>query len=129
MKKRIMIVDDNIHMISLVKKGIERSTDEYEVIGVDSGKKCLEFLENNQIPDLILLDIMMPEMSGWNTLEKLKENPLWEKIPIIFLTAVIDEYSLKLGRMKGQDYIQKPFNIDDLVRRIDKILNQKMKKS
>ena len=71
MKKRIMIVDDNLDVIAMVKKGLERITDEYEIIGIDSGKKCLESL-NDQIPDLILLDIMMPEMDGWETLDKLK---------------------------------------------------------
>ena len=129
MVKTILVVDDDPGVIHTVKYGLKEFREEFDIECVDSGKKCLEFLENNQIPDLILLDIMMPEMTGWNTLEKLKEKPVWCEIPIIFLTAVIDEYSLKLGRIKGQDYIQKPFSINDLVRRIDKILNQRMEKN
>ena len=65
MTKKVMVVDDDLGVIYTVKHGMESPDGDYEIITVDSGKKCFELLEKNQIPDLILLDIMMPGMSGW----------------------------------------------------------------
>jgi DNA-binding response OmpR family regulator len=89
---------------------------------VESGEKCLELLKNNQIPDLILLDIMMPEMNGWEVARKLRENSEWRKIPIIFLTATEDETSKITGTIIGKYYIEKPFEITNLKEKIDKAL-------
>ena len=77
-----------------------------------------------EIPDLILLDIMMPEMSGWETYDKLKYNPLWGKIPIVFLTARTDKIARDAGDFLGEDYIEKPFEINDVIYRINKILGR-----
>lgn len=123
MKKRIMIVDDSLDILSVVKRGMEYLSDEYEVIGVDSGKKCLKLLKNIETPDLILLDIMMPEMDGWNLFAKIKENPEWSEIPIVFLTAKTDPYSKGFSKLTANDYIEKPFEMDDLKKRINKILS------
>ena len=120
MVKKIMIVDDNPDIILSIKDGLEEST-EYKVLGADSGEKCLEIMET-EIPDLILLDIMMPEMSGWETYDKLKDNPLWGKIPIVFLTARTDKIARDAGDFLGEDYIEKPFEIKDLIGRINKVL-------
>jgi len=122
MKKKIMIVDDEPDQILTVKVALEDMDDEYEVIGADSGMQCLELLKNNQIPDLILLDIMMPEMTGWNTYDRIKENEAWRKIPIVFLTARTDRIAKDAGDFLAEDYIEKPFNIEDLKERIDKVL-------
>ena len=122
MKKKIMMVDDEPDQILAVKLILEDLSDEYEVIGADSGMQCLELLENNQIPDLIFLDIMMPGMNGWQVFAKLKENPEWREIPIVFLTAKTDEYSMGFGKLSADDYIKKPFEITDLKRRVDKVL-------
>jgi len=122
MKKKIMIVDDEPYQILTIKKTLEDLSDKYEVIGANSGIQCLQLLKNNQIPDIILLDIMMPEMSGWETLNQLKENQLWKNIPIIFLTARTDKISENAGSFLAEDYIEKPYNIEDLKKRIDKVL-------
>jgi len=71
---------------------------------------------------LILLDIMMPEMNGWEVQKKIKDNIKWRTIPIIFLTATTDNTSRKIGSIISEDYIGKPFEIPDLKKRIDKIL-------
>ena len=115
MVKKVLVVDDNPDVIFSVKSGFETLDKNYMVKGVDSGKKCLEFLQN-EIPDIILMDIMMPEMSGWKTFDKIKENVAWQDIPIIFLTA------RTAGGFLGEDYIEKPFEIKDLVARINKVL-------
>ena len=65
MKKKIMVVDDDLDQIHTIKLILGDFIDMYEVIGADSGMQCLQLLKNNHIPDLILLDIMMPKMSGW----------------------------------------------------------------
>ena len=125
MKKiMIMVVDDEPDHTRTVKQVLESLGDKYKVICVDSGEKCLELLEKDQIPDLMLLDIRMPEMSGWLVLDKLKENASWEKIPIIFLTARTDDFAETAGGFLGDDFIVKPYDIDDLKKRIDKVLKK-----
>ena len=123
MVKKIMIVDDNPDIILSIKNGLEVVAGDYEIIGVESGEKCLELLET-ETPDLILLDIMMPEMSGWETFDKLKENASWGKIPVVFLTARTDKVAKNAGGFLGDDYIEKPFEIAELKRRIDEITNR-----
>ncbi len=122
MAKKIMVVDDNPDVIFSVKSGLENVTDDFRIIGVESGKKCLEFLETEK-PDLILLDIMMPGMSGWKTFDKIKENESWKKIPVVFLTARTDRVAKNAGGFLGEDYVEKPFNIKDLKLRIDQVLD------
>jgi len=122
MAKKIMIVDDNPDVIFSVKSGLENVTENFRIIGVESGEKCLEFLETEK-PDLILLDIMMPGMSGWKTFDKIKENESWKKIPVVFLTARTDRVAKNAGGFLGEDYVEKPFNIKDLKLRIDQVLD------
>jgi len=124
MKKKIMVVDDNRDIIDMVRDGLEHFSKGYEIIGAGSGKECFELLKKNQIPDLILLDIMMPEMSGWDVFARLKENPGWRSIPVVFITVKSDPYSKGFGKTTADDYIEKPFAIMDLKERIDKILNR-----
>ena len=122
MVKKIMIVDDNPDILLSIKNGLEDSA-EYKVIGAESGEKCLEILKA-EVPDLILLDIMMPEMSGWETYDEIKENETWGKIPIVFLTARTDKIARDAGDFLGEDYIEKPFEIANVMERIDKILGR-----
>lgn len=122
MVKKIMVVDDNPDIIYSVKNGLETVTDEFNIIGVESGEKCLEFLETEH-PDLILLDIMMPGMSGWKTFDKIKQNEAWKQIPVVFLTARTDRVAKNAGSFLAEDYVEKPFDIKDLKNRIDHVLN------
>ena len=124
MVKNILIVDDDSSVRYTVKNGIELY-DNYKVITVESGIKCLDILRENKIPDLILLDVMMPEMSGWKTFDKIKENEMWRDIPIIFLTARTDRVAKHAGGFLAEDYIEKPAKIPELKERIDKVLNKK----
>ena len=124
MVKTILIVDDDPSVIHTVKYGLEGLGANYKVISVDCGEKCLEMLRHTLIPDLILLDIMMPGMSGWETHRKIKENNSWRNIPIVFLTALTDQASREAGFFYGEGYIEKPFKIPELKQRIDAILEQ-----
>ena len=122
--KKIMIVDDDPDMIFSVKCGLELFADEYIVIGAGSGHECFELLKKGQIPNLILLDVMMPKMNGWDVFTKLKETPEWREIPVVFLTAKTDPYSKGFGKMAATEYIAKPCDIKNLEKRIDKILKK-----
>ena len=125
-----MLVDDEQDQIFSIKTGfIELYPNLYEIIPAENGKKCFELLEKNIIPDLILLDIMMPEMSGWDVFDKLRANQKWKGIPVIFLTARSDGLATSAGAMIADDYIEKPIEISELKIRIEKVLNKpKMKK-
>ncbi len=123
MAKKILVVDDNPDIIIAVKNGLESISNDYEVLGAESGMKCLEMLKTDN-PDLVLLDIMMPEMSGWETFDKIKGNQNWGNIPVIFLTARTDNIAKKAGGFLGDDYIEKPFKIDELINRIEQILKK-----
>mgnify|MGYP001571147951 CR=1 FL=1 len=127
-KKSIFIVDDNKDLIYSVKEGLLSISDDYEITGIESGRKCLDVLKS-KIPDIILLDIMMPGMDGWDVCAKIKSNKKYEKIPIVFLTAKTDAISKSMGRLASEDYIEKPFDVKDLKKRIDEILKtQKQRK-
>ena len=123
MSKKIMVVDDEPDILTTVGQMLEMSG--YEVIRAANGNECIQKLnESPTNPDLIVLDIMMLEVSGWDVAAKLKENPKWNSIPIVFLTAKGDTMSIGMGGMASEDYIVKPFDIKDLIARIQKILNK-----
>lgn len=124
MVKTVVVVDDDPGIGYTLKNGLENLDSNFSVITVERGQKCLELLENNQIPDIILLDVMMPEMSGWEILNRIKQNPSWEKIPIIFLTARTDDIAKNAGNFLAEDYIEKPCEIPELKRRIDKLISR-----
>lgn len=121
-KKKIMIVDDDPDMIYAVKHGLEYLTSNYEFLEVSSGSDCIKLLEKGEKPDLILLDIMMPVMDGWKVATILKANPLWKKIPLFFLTATTDDMCKGMGSLASEGYICKPFDILELKKRIEKII-------
>ena len=124
--KKIMLVDDEKDQIFTIKTALEdKYGKEYEVISAYSGAECFKLLKNNEIPHLILLDIMMPEMSGWEVFNKLKANKSWKDIPVVFLTARTDEIAENAGGFLGDDYIEKPVKAEELKIRIDKILINK----
>lgn len=123
-KKVIMVVDDNQDLLYSIKKGFQTLSKNYVIITADSGKKCLQLLKEKN-PDMILLDIMMPRMDGWDLCAKIKDNKKTQNIPIAFLTAKTDPISQSMGRLASMDYITKPFDIKDLKKRIDSILKSK----
>lgn len=125
-KINIMVVDDNSDITRLIKQGLEYLyPSEYHVICVNGGKKCFEELEKNPtLPDVILLDISMPNMKGWDTLDYLKRNSKWKNIPIIFISGESDELAKNFGKIFGDDFIEKPFKIKNLEARIERTLKR-----
>ena len=120
MDKKILIVDDNDDIKFSIQFGLENLDPSIHVISVENGKKCLEYLHENKDTDLILLDIMMPGMNGWQVFKKIRDNEKWNDIPIMFLTAKTDNFSKAFGKIIADSYIEKPFEISDLK---DKILD------
>lgn len=119
----IMVVDDEPDILLTVGQMLEMSG--YQVIKAKDGVECINKLnELRTIPDLVLLDIMMPDLSGWDVAAKIKENPAWKEIQIVFLTAKGDTMSIGMGNLAAEDYIVKPFDIKDLKERIEKIIKK-----
>jgi CheY-like chemotaxis protein len=125
--KRIMLVDDEEDQIFGIQTAFEETYgEEYTIIPAGSGEECFELLKDDeQKPDLILLDIMMPGMSGWEVYDKLRDNPKWSNIPIVFLTARTDRIAENAGDFLGDDYVEKPVEINELHDRIEKVLHEK----
>ena len=123
MNKKIMVVDDEPDILTTIGQILEING--FSVISASDGKECLLKLSELTItPDLIVLDIMMPDISGWEVAAKIKENPQWKGIPIVFLTAKGDTMSIGMGEMISEDYIIKPFDINNLINRIQKIIEK-----
>ncbi len=123
MVKTILVVDDYSDIVISVKQVLEDPTGEFRVIGADSGEKCLQILEQEPLrPDLILLDIMMPGMSGWDVAARLKQDDRWRDVPIVFLSAKGDEMSIGIGHLASEEYIVKPFDIMKLRECVKRIL-------
>jgi putative two-component system response regulator len=125
-RKMIMIVDDNIANLRIAKNAL---SDIYDVFTVPSAAKMFDLLERNK-PELILLDIDMPEMNGYEAIRILKQNPVTEGILVIFLTGKSDSDSELEGLSLGAvDYISKPFMPPLLQKRIELHLTVKEQKS
>jgi len=113
---RILIVDDTIENIQVL--GTVLRQQEYKINVAQNGMQALQVLEKVR-PDLILLDIMMPELDGFETCKRLKENPGTADIPVIFLTAKTETEDIVHGFELGAvDYVTKPFNATELLARV-----------
>lgn len=111
----ILIVDDTETNVDIL---VELLSDSYEIVVALDGKSALEILEEQEV-DLILLDIMMPKMDGYEVCRRVKENGKTDDIPIIFITAKTDEESIeKAYEVGGMDYVTKPFKPKELFARI-----------
>ena len=115
MKKTILIVDDidvNLKLLELILK------DKYNVLSATNGSDAIELVKNNHI-DLILLDIIMPNMTGYEVCEVLQQDIQTKHIPVIFITSQIDEDSIIKGyEVGGVDYVTKPYKAMELLAKI-----------
>lgn len=117
---KIIAVEDNVMMRSLLENVLSRK---YEVNVMEDGQQALEWLYAGNIPDLIIADLNMPEVSGFEFLEKVKESGFFEQIPVIVLSGEEGSATrVKVFENKGNDYILKPFNPKELIYRIDNLL-------
>jgi len=116
--KKVLIVDDEPDTLELVKLVLESGG--FETVLATTGKEALKKLEALR-PDLVLLDIMMPDMDGWEVFRKIKEKNT--KMPIAILTAKAQNFDRLLGLhvLKADDYITKPFGKNELISRVRKL--------
>ncbi len=122
---KVLLVDDNSKYLkdALPFYG-------YEVTCACDGVQALKTLAKNSDFDIILLDVMMPNMNGWETLRNIRQNSLTEHLPVIMLTAVNDEQKMVLGLKNGaDDYIVKPFMLPNLLARMEAVLRRSKPKS
>jgi two-component system alkaline phosphatase synthesis response regulator PhoP len=113
MPKKILAVDDERHIVRLIQVNLERAG--YEVVSAFDGKEGLEKVDSEQ-PDLIVLDVMMPYMDGFEVVQCLKKNPETRDIPIILLSAKRQDADVFRGWQSGCDcYLTKPFNPMELI--------------
>ena len=121
---KVVYIEDKPEMIDLIKLILGKKG--YDVTGVMGGREGLDAIERLR-PDLVLLDLMMPDMDGWEVFRMMKANPTMEAIPVIILTARAQSIDKVLGLhiAKVDDYITKPFGPAELVSSIEKVLAKK----
>jgi len=116
----LLVVDDNEMNRDVLGRRLEKAG--YEVITVEDGIKALQVLENHKF-DLILLDIMMPEMDGFQTLEQIRGREATREVPVVMLTSVNELDDVKRCISLGaNDYVLKPYDIDELRKRIENLI-------
>ncbi len=117
---KILLVDDNPKFLEDVLPFYG-----YEVKCAHDGVECLEILNSDELFDLVLLDIMMPKMDGWETLKNIRQTPICKDIPVIMLTAVNEDQKMVTGlKIGADDYIVKPFVLPNLLARIEAVLRR-----
>jgi CheY-like chemotaxis protein len=108
-QRTVLVVDDELPVREILGRFLRQAG--YEVNGASDGKEALDILQRGKLPDLIVLDLMMPVMSGFEVLNALRANPTWAKIPVIVLTATM---GFSAGRLLVDATLQKPFEMVDV---------------
>ena len=122
--KKILIVDDEVHIRTLLEQTLEELEDEYdvEILSASNGEEGLEIIQEER-PDLVFLDVMMPKMNGYDVCRAVKSNPELKDVKIILLTAKGQEVDKKQGLEAGAlKYITKPFDPDEILEEAKTIL-------
>jgi DNA-binding response OmpR family regulator len=119
--RRVVYIEDEQEMIDLVKLILTRKG--YQVIGAGGGREGLNLVRKN-LPDLVLLDLMMPDMDGWDVYQQMKADDLTRGIPVIVVTAKAQNIDKVLGLhiAKVDDYISKPFSPQELLDSVERVL-------
>jgi CheY-like chemotaxis protein len=127
-RSSILVVDDDPDIIEAITTVLE-SVDEYEVRTARDGLECMEALKA-KVPDLLILDLLMPRMDGFAVVRKMRDKPRYRKLRIMILTSVREDasyrrYELETGlRMDVQDYIEKPVPPAELLRRVSNLVKR-----
>ena len=122
--KKILCIEDEPEMIDLIRLILGRRG--FEVAGAGGGKEGLEKVRQ-ELPDLVLLDLMMPDMDGWEVYQQMKADEKTKDIPVIVVTAKAQSIDKVLGLhiAKVDDYIAKPFSPQELLNSVDKVFGEK----
>lgn len=120
MAKKILIVDDEKDLVEILTFRLEAAG--YDVVSAQNGQEGLEKAKSEK-PDLVLLDVMMPKMDGYQVCRALKLDGKYKKVPIIILTAKVEEGDKRTGETVGADgYITKPFDSGELLAKIKELI-------
>jgi two-component system KDP operon response regulator KdpE len=118
-QRKILIVDDESGLRELVRINLEHEG--YGVVQAENGVQGLEAVQGEH-PDLVIMDVMMPEMDGWEACRKLRE---FSQVPVLMLTARVQSQDIVTGLDSGaDDYLLKPFNMDELMARVRALLRR-----
>ena len=119
--KRVVCIEDEPEMIDLVRLILGRRG--FDVVGANGGLEGLEVVQREK-PDLVLLDLMMPDMDGWEVYQRIKSDEALSDIPVVVVTAKAQSIDKVLGLhiAKVDDYITKPFGPQELLESVEKIL-------
>lgn len=121
-KRKILVVDDDPTMVKLINVNLKLNN--YAVLEATSGEQALEIVKNEQL-DLVVLDIMMPGVDGWEVLKRIRSNPESQEMPVILVTAKTQDSDVIRGWELGADeYVIKPFNPLLLVEVIKLVLDR-----
>ena len=123
MKIKVLIVDDMSDIRYSVKVGLEGNDKRFEVHEACSGEDALRQLPQVH-PDVILMDVMMPGIDGIDTTLMIKNNPSFKDIPVIILTAKTDKLTKGMSGVCAQAYLEKPFDIETLVKAIGDVVGE-----
>lgn len=124
-KRLVLVVEDDYHLLTGIQDILELN--EYDVVTAQDGQAALNLLRENVYnpPDVIVSDIMMPRMTGFELLEAVRQEDLWVNVPFIFLTAKSERQDEHRGRKLGADvYLMKPFEADDLLVAVEACLTR-----
>ncbi len=120
MKKKVLVIDDEVHIVKIIQYKLK--LDGYEVLCALSGEEGLK-IAYKDTPDIILLDIMMPTMNGYEVLDQLKKNENTKNIPVIMVTAKNQEADMLKAELLGiVEYITKPFSPQAVLETVKKFI-------
>jgi DNA-binding response OmpR family regulator len=122
-RAKVLVIDDEPNIVQTLQDRLEMN--DYQVITATDGKAGLE-KATSEVPDIILLDVIMPIMDGLEMLERLRKNNATRKIPVIMLTARSQSQDITRANSYGiEDYVVKPFDLSELLEKIEAILESK----
>lgn len=122
-REEVLIIDDQPIMLKLLEQILK---DRYEVVALENGKEALEWMYSGNIPDLVVADLNMPEIDGFEYIQRIRESGFFYDVPLIVLSG--EESSterIKCLKLGANDYLIKPFNPEELRLRIDNLIRLK----
>jgi DNA-binding response OmpR family regulator len=123
MAQRILIVDDDPNILKLLRLNLEMEG--FDVVEAADGKEALDAVAEHS-PDLLLCDVMMPNLNGLEVVARLRKDPANAELPIVMLSAKAQEMDVQHGKRVGADeYVTKPFDPDDLIAVVQRLLEHK----
>ncbi len=116
---KVLIADDDPTILMLLRVNLEMEG--HEVVSAANGSEAIE-TAREEVPDLVILDVMMPGMDGWEACKQMREFPALSNVPIIFLSARAQETDIQRGQAYGAEYVTKPFDPPALMETVARVL-------